>query len=156
MAVTYVAAGAAGAASVTSATAALIGLYQPASATMAGSRISQMMVGPGANSADETYSVRMRRATTAASTWTTAITPSCTGPTASTSTALAGSASTARATLTAGNVGIWGFHMRGGMAWTAIPGGEQQLLYVFNAGLELEYFFAQGTSVLEATYMFQE
>ena len=151
----YIAAGAAGAASTTSATAGLIGLYQPPSATMCGAKINQMMVGPGANSADETYSVRLRRATTV-STWGTAVTPANTGPTASTATSLAGVNSSARGTLTAGSQGYWGFHMRGGMAWTAIPGGEQQLLYVFSAGLELEYFFAQGTSVMESTFMFQE
>lgn len=151
----YVAAGAAGAASTTSATAGLIGLYQPPSATMAGGKINQIMVGPGANSADETYSVRLRRETTV-STWGTAVTPANTGPTASTATSLAGVNTSARGTITAGSQGYWGFHMRGGMAWTAIPGGEQQLLYVFSAGLVLEYFFAQGTSVLESTFMFQE
>jgi hypothetical protein len=151
----YIAAGAAGAASTTSATAGLISIYQPASATMSGAKLNQMMVGPGANSADETYSVRLRRATTV-STWGTAVTPANTGPTASSTNTLSGVNSSARGTLTAGNQGYWGFHMRGGMAWTAIPGGEQQLLYAFNAGLELEYFFAQGTSVLESTFMFQE
>lgn len=152
----YAAAGAAGAASTTSATAALIGIYNPASATMTSAQLYQVMVGPGANSADETYSVRLRRATTAASTWGSAVTPTDTGNKATASTTLSGIASTARATLTAGNVGYWGFHMRGGMGWTAIPGGEISLLFVFNAGIELEYFFAQGTSVLESTFMFRE
>jgi hypothetical protein len=153
--VQYVSAGAAGAASTTSATAGIIAIYQPASATMAGSRINQMMLGPGANSADNTYSVRLRRETTA-STYGTAVTPACTGPTASTATALSGVNTSARGTITAGSQGYWGFHMRGGMAWTAIPGGEQQLLYVFSAGLILEYFFAQGTDTMEATLMFSE
>lgn len=151
----YVAAGAAGAASVTSATAGLIAIYQPASATMAGTKLNQMMVGPGANSADETYSVRLRRETTL-STYGTAVTPSSTAPVAATATTVSGVNTSARGTITAGNVGYWGFHMRGGMAWTAIPGGEIQLLYVFSAAIILEYFFAQGSSVLESTMMFQE
>lgn len=151
----YIAAGAAGAASTTSATAGLIGIYQPASATMAGAKLNQMMVGPGANSADNTYSVRLRRETTV-STWGTAVTPANTGPTASTATSLSGVNTSGRGTITAGSQGYWGFHMRGGMAWTAIPGGEQQLLYAFNAGLVLEYFFAQGSDVNESTFMFQE
>lgn len=155
MPMSYAAHAAAGAASITSATAALIGIYNPASATMTSAQLYQFMVGPGANSADENYSVRIRRNSTV-STWTTAITPADNGPKATASISLAGAASTARGTLTAGNQGGWGFHMRGGMAWTAIPGGEMCATFSFDDGLELEYFFAQGTSVLEPTFMFRE
>jgi hypothetical protein len=151
----YAAAGAAGAASTTSATAGLIGLYQPASATMAGTRIFQITIGPGANSADNNYSVRLRRETTV-STWGTAVTPATTLGVAATATSLSGVNTSARGTITAGSQGYWGFHMRSGMAWTSIPGGEQHLLYVFNAGLVMEYFFAQGTDVLESTFYFAE
>ena len=155
MAMTYAASGPAGAASTTSATAALIGVYNPASATMTAAKIYQIMVGPGANSADNTYSVRLRRNSTV-STWGTAVTPADQGPKATASISLSGVASTARGTLTAGNQGTWGFHMRGGMGWTAIPGGEAVVSFAFSNGLELEYLFAQGTDLNEATFMFSE
>lgn len=151
----YAAAGSAGAASTTSATAGIIAIYQPASATMSGAKINQLTIGPGANSADNTYAIRMRRETTA-STYGTAVTPASTMGVAATATVLSGVNTSARGTITAGSQGNWGFHMRGGAAWTAIPGGEQQLLYVFSAGLILEYFFAQGTDVNVATLYFQE
>lgn len=151
----YTTSAAAGAASTTSATAALIGLYNPASATMAAAQIFQISVGPGANSADNNYSVRLRRNTTV-STWGTAVTPADDGPKATACISLSGTNSSARGTLTAGNNGSWGFHMRGGMFWTAIPGGEVSPPYTFNNGIELEYFFAQGTDVMEPMFKFRE
>lgn len=151
----YVASAAAGAASTTSATAGLIAVYNPTAAPGGGSKIFEWSVGPGANSADENYSVRLRRATTV-STWGTAITPGDTGPRLSTALSLAGSNSSARGTLTAGNVGTWGFHMRGGYRWVAVPGGEICNDYTVSHGVELEYFFAQGTSVLEPCMFFAE
>jgi hypothetical protein len=153
----YVASAPAGAASITAAVAALIGIYNPASATMAAARIYEWSVGPGAASADNNYSVRFRRTTTGPTTWTTAITPVGSDGKTGACVTLSGSASnTTRATLVAGNVGSWGFHMRGGYRWVAIPGGEIGNLCVFNDGLELEYFYSQGTDVLEPTIWFAE
>lgn len=155
MSMNYAASAPAGAASVTSATAALIGIYNPPSATMTSAKIYEWSIGPGANSADETYAVRMRRNSTV-STWTTAITPADQGPKGTSSITLAGSASTGRGTLTAGNQGSWGFHMRGGYRWVSVPGGEPAVSFVFSNGLEIEYFFAQGTSVMEPCVFFAE
>jgi len=152
----YAASAPAGAASITAATAALIGIYNPASATMAAAKLYEWSVGPGGNSADEIYSVRLRRTTTAASTWGAAITPAATDPKGSASVTLAGANSSARATLVAGNVGSWGFHMRGGFRFVSIPGGEIMNTLTFNCGIELEYFFAQGSSVLEPNFFFSE
>lgn len=155
MPMTYAAHAPAGAASTTSATAALIGLYNPASATMASAELNQMFIGPGGASQDNHYAVRLRRNTTV-STWGTAITPADCGPKATACISLAGAASSARGTLTAGNQGAWGFHFRGGASWTALPGGEMCVAYAFNNGLELEYFYAESTDVNEPTFMFRE
>lgn len=151
----YAASGAAGAASTTSATAGLLAVYNPTAAPGGGSRIYEWSVGPGANSADENYSVRLRRATTV-STWGTAVTPTDLGPRASTALSLSGVNSSARGTLSAGNIGTWGFHMRGGYRWVSVPGGEICNDYTVNHGVELEYFFAQGTSIMEGCFFFSE
>lgn len=150
----YVAFGAAGAATTTAATAGIIGIYNPASATMAAAKIYEWAIGAGANSADNTYSVRAKRVSSAP-VWTTAITPSPLDAKAGASVTLAGAAQT-----TAGSAGVmlgqWGFHMRGGYRWVAIPGGELVVPLVFSNGIILEYFFAQGTDVMEAEMYFEE
>lgn len=149
----YVVFGAAGAASTTAATAGIIKVDNPASATMAAAKIYEWAIGPGANSADENYSVRAKRQTTAG-TWT-AVTPSPLDAKAGASVTTAGIASTG-----AGSAGVmlgqWGFHMRGGYRWVAIPGGELVVPLTFSNGIIIEYFFAQGTSVMEAELYFDE
>ena len=144
--------GNAGAASTTAATAGILKVDNPSSTTMAGAKIYQFGLGPGANSADETYQIRIKRQTTAG-TWT-AVTPSPLDK-ASASVSSAGSASTA-----AGSAGVelWrmGYHMRAGLAWTFIPGGELINAYAFSNGLIAEYVFAQGTSVQGGVIYFSE
>jgi len=145
--------GAAGAASVTAATAGIIKVDNPGSSTMAAAKIYEWAIGPGANSADNTYGVRAKRQSTAG-TWT-SVTPSPLDAKAGASVSTAGVASTAAGT--AGVVlGQWGFHMRGGYRWVAIPGGELVVPLVFSNGIILEYIFAQGTDVLEAEMYFDE
>jgi hypothetical protein len=149
----YGAAGAAGAASTTAATAGLLKVDNPASTTMAAAKIYEWSVGPAANSADETYGVRMKRQSTAG-TWT-AVTPSPLDAKAGASVTTSGRASTAAGTAGVA-LGEWGYHMRGGYRWVAVPGGELVVPLVFSNGILLEYFFAQGTSVQNATIHFDE
>lgn len=145
--------GAAGAANVTAATAGLMKVDNPAASTMAAAKIYEWTVGPAANSADETYGVQMKRQSTAG-TWT-GVTPSPTDAKAGASVTSGGRASTA-----AGSAGVilgtWGYHMRGGYRWVSIPGGELVVPLVFSNGIILEYYFAQGTSVQDATFFFDE
>ena len=145
--------GAAGAASTTAATAGLINVVNPGSATMAAAKIYEWSIGPGANSADNTYAVRIKRQTTGGAY--TAVTPSPLDKKASASVTAAGVAQT-----TAGGtdveMGRWGFHMRGGYRWVAIPGGEYVVPLVFSNGIFIEYIFAQGTDVMEPSLWFDE
>ena len=67
----------------------------------------------------------------------------------------AGIASTAAGTAGV-TLGEWGYHMRGGYRWVAIPGGELVVPLTFSNGILLEYFFAQGTAVQNASLMFDE
>ena len=145
--------GAAGAASTTAATAGIMKVDNPAASTMAAAKLYEWCVGPAANSADETYGVQMKRQSTAG-TWT-AVTASPLDPKASAAVTTAGRASTAAGT--AGVVlGTWGYHMRGGYRWVSIPGGELVNPLTFSNGMLLEYYFAQGTSVQDATLFFDE
>ena len=145
--------GAAGSANVTAATAGIMKVDNPASTTMAAAKIYEWSIGPAANSADETYGVEMKRQSTAG-TWT-SVTPSPLDPKASASVTAAGRASTAAGT--AGVVlGTWGYHLRGGYRWVSIPGGELVVPLTFSNGIILEYYFAQGTSVQDATFYFDE
>lgn len=145
--------GAAGAASITAATAGIMKVDNPAASTMAAAKIYEWTIGPAANSADETYGVQMKRQSTAG-TWT-AVTPSPFDAKASASVTAAGRVSTAAGT--AGVVlGTYGYHLRGGYRWVSIPGGELVVPLVFSNGIILEYYFAQGTSVQDATIMFDE
>jgi len=149
----YVASGAAGAASTTAATAGILKLDNPSASTMAAAKIYEWEIGPAANSADETYLVQAKRQSTAG-TWT-AVTPSPLDAKTGASVTTAGRASTAAGT--AGVVlGQWGFHMRGGYRWVAIPGGELVVPLTFSNGIILEYVFAQGTSVLNGSIFFDE
>lgn len=145
--------GAAGAANTTAATAGLMRVSNPASTTMAAAKIFEWSVGPGANSADETYGVRIKRMTTAGTY--TSVTPSPLDLKASASVTAGGAAQTA-----AGGTDVelarWGYHMRGGYRWVAIPGGEFVVPLVFSNGIFLEYYFAQGTSVQEPSFFFDE
>jgi hypothetical protein len=149
----YTVFGAAGAASTTAATAGIQKVDNPSASTMAAAKIYEWSIGPAANSADETYGVELKRQSTAG-TWT-AVTPSPNDPKAGASVTAAGRASTAAGT--AGVVlGTWGYHMRGGYRWVAVPGGEYVVPLTFSNGILLEYYFAQGTSVQDANIMFDE
>lgn len=145
--------GAAGAASTTAATSGLAVISNPASTTMALAKVYEWEVGPGANSADNTYAVRVKRNTTAGTS--TAVTPSPLDKKASASITAAGVALTA-----AGGVDVElfrvGFHMRGGYRWVAIPGGECVVPAAFSNGIFIEYIFAQGTDVNEVALFFDE
>jgi hypothetical protein len=150
----YAVAGNAGAASITAATAGIIQLGNPASATMAAAKCYEWSLGPQANSADETYGVRMKRGTSVGTY--TSTTPFANDPKASASVTTGWVAGTAASTPVSGEQGRWGFHQRGGYRWVAIPGGEFQVSLTFSASLFLEYVFAQGTSVNGAAMYFEE
>lgn len=123
-------------------------------ATLSSITLYYFSIGPHANSADETYAVRLKRQTTAG-TWTNAQTPAPldnhTGACTATAATVSSAAGTAAAIL-----GEFNYHMRGGYAWTAIPGGEMNVLLAAAAGIILEYTFAQGTSVQDPTFHFKE
>lgn len=149
----YVSSGAAGAANITAATAGIMKLDNPAATTMAAAKLYEWEIGPAANSADEDYTVQLKRQSTAG-TWT-AVTPSPLDAKAGASVTTAGRASTVAGT--AGVVlGTWGYHLRGGYRWVAIPGGEIVVPLVFAGGVILEYIFTQGTSVQNASMFFDE
>lgn len=111
-------------------------------------------IGAHANSADEMYTVRLKRQTTAG-TWTNAQTPAPLDKHSGASVATGATVSSAAGTAS-DILGEFGYHLRGGYAWTAIPGGELGVLIAANAGIILEYSFAQGTSVQDATFQFRE
>jgi hypothetical protein len=146
--------GASGSPSTTAATAGIMKVDNPSASTMAAAKIFEWSIGPHANSADETYAVEMKRQSTAG-TWTNAVTPSPLDAKASASVTTAARVSTAAGT--AGVVlGTWGYHLRGGYRWVSIPGGELTVPLTFSNGIILEYTFAQGTSVQDATFYFDE
>lgn len=150
----YAVAGNAGAASATAATAGIVQLSNPASATMAAAKLYEWAIGPQANSADNTYGIRLKRGTSAG-TWT-AVTAFATDPKASASVTNGWVASTAASTPVTGVPGQWGFHQRGGYRWVSIPGGEVQVALTFSCSLFLEYIFCQGTDVNSGTMYFEE
>ena len=137
--------------STTAATAGIIKVDQ--GATLSSITIYQWAIGPHANSADENYTVRLKRQTTAG-TWT-ATTPNPTDAHSGACTATAGFTSTAAGTAGV-ELGRYGYHMRGGYLYTSIPGGEFLVLLAAAAGIILEYIFAQGTSVQDPTIWFRE
>lgn len=111
-------------------------------------------MGSHANSADEMYAVRMKRQTTAG-TWTNAQTPAPLDK--HVGAALATAATVSSAAGTASDILFeQGYHLRGGLQWTAIPGGEAGVLIAAAAGIILEYTFAQGTSVQDPIIHYKE
>lgn len=149
----YVASGNAGAASTTAATAGIIKVDNPSSTTMAAAKIYEFEIGPAANSADNTYAVRVKRQSTAG-TWN-SVTPSPLDAKAGASVSTAGTGSTAAGTAGV-SLGLFAFHMRGGYRWQSIPGGEFVVPLVFSNGIIIEYSFAQGSDVNCGTIFFDE
>lgn len=138
----------------TAATAQNVIIYNPAATTTVNSRIYEWSVGPAANSADNTYVVRAIRSTSTG-TFTNAITPSPLDAKASAANTLTKNTSTVAAS-TGVELGRWGFHMRGGYRWVAIPGGELTLTPTFNLGVAFDTTFAQGSDVMNWNVFFDE
>lgn len=145
--------GAAGAASATAATAGLISISNPATTSTVASKVYEWSIGPGSNSADNVYAVRIKRNTTAGSY--SGVTPSPLDRKAAASLTVAGVAQTAAGGADV-EMGRWGFHMRGGYRWVSIPGGEYACYPLFSYGIFIEYIFAQGTDVMEPSLWFDE
>lgn len=143
--------GNAGAASATAATAGIVKVEQSATTTII--KILGFVMGPQANSADETYGVELKRQTTAG-TWTTQ-TPPPTDALFKASSAVGATASTAAGTA---STILWrgGFHQRAGLQIVPIPGAEWYVVVTNANGVILEYIFCQGTSVNSATLTFEE
>lgn len=143
--------GNAGAASATAATAGLGKIEQPAGTTIM--KILGFVVGPQANSADNTYGVELKRQTTAG-TWTTQ-TPAPTDALYRASAAVGATISTVAG---AASTILWrgGFHMRAGLQIVPIPGAEWFVTVTVSNGVILEYIFAQGTDVNSITMTFEE
>lgn len=138
-----------------SATSGIMQINNPASATMALPKIYEWEVGPGGNSADNTYTVRLKRATTAG-TWATAVTPAPLDKKAAACITIASSANMSAQGGVDVELGRWGFHMRGGYRWVAIPGGEYVLPAAFSNAIFLEWIFGQGTDNMNANLFFDE
>lgn len=138
----------------TAATTQQIIVYNPAATTTVSSRIYEFSVGPAANSADNNYTVRAIR-TTSTGTFTNAITPSPLDVLGSAANTLTKSTSSAAAA-TGVELGRWGFHMRGGYRWVAVPGGELVLNRLFSAGITWDVTFAQGTDNAVWSVFFDE
>ena len=129
-------------------------LYNPASTTMAGADIYEFSVGPHANSADNTYTIRALRSSTTG-TFTNSITPTPLDAKAAACVTLCKNTSSAAAT-TGVELGRWGFHMRGGYRWVAIPGGELHIPFTFSAGIVFDTVFAQGSDAADWNIFFDE
>jgi hypothetical protein len=138
----------------TAATAQNIIVYNPAASTMAAPKIYEFAVGPGANSADNTYTIRAIRTSTTG-TFTNAITPNPLDAKAGAAVTLVKNTSTVAAT-TGAELGRWGFHMRGGYRWVAIPGGEMVVPLTFSAGITFDTVFAQGSDAVHWEVAFDE
>jgi hypothetical protein len=138
----------------TAATAGNVKIDNPAASTMAAAKIYEWSAGPAANSADNNYTVKAIRQSTAG-TWTNAVTASPLDAKAGASVTTAANTQTAAGT---GGVelGRWGFHMRGGYRWVAIPGGELVVPLTFSNGIRFETTFAQGSDVLNWSVAFDE
>ncbi|HSY52450.1 MAG TPA: hypothetical protein VLC46_26855 [Thermoanaerobaculia bacterium] len=139
---------------ITAATTQNVILYNPASATMSAPKVYEFSIGPAGNSADNTYVVRAIRSSTTG-TFTNSITPSPLDAKASACVALCKNTSSAAATV-ATELGRWGFHMRGGYRWVAIPGGELVIDLVFSHGITWDTTFAQGSDVMNWNIFFDE
>jgi len=138
----------------TAATTQNVIVYNPASTTTVSSRIYEWSVGPSGNSADNTYTVRAIRTTTTG-TFTNAITPSPLDSLGNSCNTLTKNTSSAAAS-TGVELGRWGFHMRGGYRWVAIPGGELVLTRTFSYGIAWDTTFAQGSDVCNWSVWFDE
>src|SRR5579859_2985197 len=138
--------------STTAATAGLVKI--DLGGTLCSPQLYYFAAGASANSADNMYTIRMKRQTTAG-TWTNAQTPApkdkhsgAANTTAATVSSAAGTASDI--------LGEWTYHMRGGYAYQCNPGGEWEVLLAANAGIILEWTFAQGTDGHSPTVFFRE
>lgn len=138
----------------TAGTAQNVHIYNPAATTTVDSRIYEFSVGPAANSADNNYTIRALR-TSSTGTFTNAITPSPLDAKASAANTITKNTSSAAATGGA-ELGRWGFHMRGGYRWVAIPGGELVLTPTFSNGIAFDTVFAQGSDVCTWSVFFDE
>jgi len=138
----------------TAATTQNVIVYNPAATTTVNSKIYEFSVGPAGNSADNTYTIRAIRSSTTG-TFTNAITPSPLDVKASAANTITKNTSSAAATV-ATELGRWGFHMRGGYRWVAIPGGELVLNPLFTSGITFDTTFAQGSDVCNWSVFFDE
>jgi len=138
----------------TAATTQNVIVYNPASATMAAAKIYEFSVGPHANSADNDYTIRAIR-TSSTGTFTNSITPSPLDAKAGAAVTLCKNTSSAAAT-TGVELGRWGFHMRGGYRWVAIPGGELVIPLTFSNGIAWDTVFAQGSDACDWNIFFDE
>jgi hypothetical protein len=137
----------------TAATAGNVKIDNPA-APFAAPKIYEWEAGPAANSADNTYTIRAIRQTTAG-TWTNAVVASAVDPHSGASNTTAANTQTA-AGANGVELGRWGFHMRGGYRWVAIPGGELAVTNTTLFGIRLDTTFAQGSDVLNWSIYFDE
>jgi|SRR2546428_476658 len=138
----------------TAATAGNVKIDNPAASTMAAAKCYEWSAGPAANSADNTYTIKGIRQSTAG-TFTNAITPSPLDAKASASVTTSANTQTAAPTLGV-ELGRWGFHMRGGYRWVSIPGGELTVPLTFSNGIQWSTTFAQGSDVLNWSVYFDE
>jgi len=143
--------GNAGAASATAATAGMGKIEQPAGTTIM--KILGFVVGPQANSADNTYGVHLKRQT-AGGTWTAQI------PQPLDANMRAAAAVGALVATSAGSAGVelWrgGFHQRAGLQIVPIPGAEWLNTPTACFGMVLEYLFAQSTDVNSVSLTYEE
>ena len=128
----------------TAANAGIISINNAGSAPISAPRIYEWEIGPAANSADNTYTVRVKRNTTAGTF--TSITPSSVDNKTSVSLTVSGNQSTV---VGGADVELMraGFHMRGGYRWVAIPGGELAVFGAVSKGIFIEYIFADLNSL---------
>jgi hypothetical protein len=138
----------------TAATAGNVNVANPASTTMAAAKVYEWSAGPAGNSADNTYTVKAIRQSTAG-VFTNTVTPSPLDAKAGASVSLANNTQTTAPTLGV-ELGRWGFHMRGGYRWVAIPGGELVVPLVFLGGIQWSTTFAQGSDILNWSVYFDE
>jgi len=138
----------------TAATAQQIICYNAGSAPIGVFRIYEWSCGPAGASADTTYGLAAVRTTTGG-TFTNAITPDPLDSKTGASLVLSKCTSSAAATPGV-YLGQWGFHMRGGYRWVAIPGGELQVASAANYGIALICTYAQGSDTMGFTVYFEE
>lgn len=148
----YMMSGNAGAAATAAATAGIAKVVQGTTVTVA--KLLGFVLGPMANSADNTYGIQLLRVSTHGA-WT-GVTPSpldanmrasaCSGGVVATSAGTAG-------------VELWrgGFHMRAGIQIVPIPGAEWFITPTICNSATLQYVTqAQGTDIMAAAMTFEE